>query len=316
MTIDPNATLSELRCDLDGADDFDNYGPNATLALKSTRRLLAHLDAGGPLPDAWTPFYTPAAALNAALDTIAQAVDHDAQGQPITHDPEPDPRSIAGDLRAALGAWGGQPIDRRNETDAERMEEIGDDLANAAQALLDCQPDEHQPTHLEMAEQLRLTRRGNEQLVQRRQADMDTIDRLTHDLAHANNTIAQRDARIRNLIQQRDQHAATIEELRAALDTKLAFTDSGHDAAYALVARAAAHIADGIEGSARDLRQHATSQIALGGNTGTPDNKQRARTTIAAMLAVGAARHGANRKSSDLAERTAGYLEAIADTLS
>lgn len=377
MTIDPNDVLSRIRHHITDAEQ--SYDAHHAAALASL--LIAHLDAGGPLPDAWTPFHTPSADherkvaqiehvaavrgddslywqeqarearadLAAALQTIEQAaantqttaeleawakVDpaaarnwafwHHAQ---ITS--EPDPRSVAGQTADAIKTWRDLPQDSYNDTDHLIVVTTGDYLANAAQALLDCQPDERQPTHLEMEQTIQRLRRDRDRAEQQRQRDADTIDRLTHDLARAasdtehlklcRNADAQKIDRLTAELAQAREHGRQMMNQRDTADPRQQRQPIATDAAYALVARAAAHLCDnatdafGGNGDAREIRSY-TDHVLRDRQHAT--SAGQARTELAAMLAVGASKYGSNRKSADLAERTAAHLRTLADHLS
>lgn len=321
MTIDPNASLANIRDELGRAAhpaSPEDRDARYYWAGQSTRLLLVHLDAGGQLPDAWTPFYAPAADLAAALQTIEHAAGHGHQA---------DPRSIAGTLRAAINAW--------QNASPDEILPCGDDLAAATRALLDCQPSEDQPTHLELAATLeqrdiaraeaqRYARSRISDLIQQRDDYRAEILRATQDrdiaraeaLSARSEMTRRHEAHVRivdELRNEAQQHASIARNLAAQLAA-----DDNPNAAYAAVARVASSIAEnasdnGEGGTFADLKQAMSDTI--GHATMFRTSEEATRVTLAAFLATGAARFGSRRKDDDLAQRTADYLAELASQL-
>lgn len=273
--IDPNHTLAFLREALGESRDHNvRYG---------AERLIRHLDTGGHLPDAWTPFYAPAGDLAAALQTIEHAAEHHHQA---------DPRSIAGDLAAAINAW--------RAASPDEIEPTGDDLAAAAQALLDAGAHADQE-HSDL---------------------LDTIDRLVNQRSTALQQRDQARSAVETLrsemTRRHEAHVRTSEQLREQLDKAAAMRAGSitiDDAMASTVRVALGLVEDALDHgckTARDLREHLTRTLEqAASSTGRDADVAHARISAAAHLAEGAARRGHHRNADDLCERTAAYLNDL-----
>ena len=315
ITPIPNELLSQLRNYIAQSDlEPSNHGPSPTAtyarraAAVRASELIAHLDAGGRLPDAWTPFAAPRTGCDdyqerhAPTENPFRAELRETESNANQHIAAVEHER--NQLRAALA-----------ESDAEN--ERQHDRANNA---------EHEIEQLRAAiEQHKIDLRNAHEVRRCAEIDRDAglveRDQLRADLADtARDAVNAREelrAAHRTNVALRDRNADYERQLAAAHRAPSIASDLVERAALAELAEQAAEIADDADtngGTARDVRAAADwrvrNAIQRADSTGSSS-----RDTLAALLAVGASRYSSRRKDDDLAHRTATHLRTLADQL-